>query len=44
MALKGGNHEHQGDPEPDRWVLNADLMAAGERWGISSEKDLAFVH
>ncbi|MFT5109657.1 MAG: aryl-alcohol dehydrogenase-like predicted oxidoreductase, partial [Pseudoalteromonas tetraodonis] len=44
MTLKGGNHEHKGDPLPDRWALDDDLIAAGERWGVSSEKDLANVH
>ena len=44
MALKGGNREHEGEPLPDRWVLTDELIAAGERWGVSSEKDLAFTH
>ncbi len=44
MALKGGNHEHEGAPLPDRWVLTDELIAAGERWGVSSERDLAKTH
>lgn len=44
MTLKGGNHEHEGDPLPDRWVLTDELIAAGERWGVSSERDLANTH
>jgi hypothetical protein len=34
MALKGASPEHEGDEQPDRWPLNEDLLATGERWGI----------
>ena len=44
MLLKGANHEYEGDPAPDRWQLNDELIATGERWGISSERDLAHSH
>ena len=44
MALKGASHEHDGDPLPDRWRPNEELTAAGERWGVDSERDLAFAH
>jgi aryl-alcohol dehydrogenase-like predicted oxidoreductase len=41
MALKGASPEHEGDERPDRWALSEDLAAAGERWGIDAERDLA---
>lgn len=44
MTLKGANHEYQGEPVADRWQLNEELTAAGERWGINSERDLANNH
>ena len=40
MELKGGNPAHQGDPQPDRWALNADLEAVGQRWGVDPRRDL----
>ncbi|HEV7614866.1 MAG TPA: aldo/keto reductase [Solirubrobacterales bacterium] len=40
MALKGANPAHEGDEQPDRWALNDDLLAAGERWGIDPQRDL----
>jgi aryl-alcohol dehydrogenase-like predicted oxidoreductase len=40
MALKGASLEHEGADQPDRWALNADLAAVGERWGIAPERDL----
>jgi aryl-alcohol dehydrogenase-like predicted oxidoreductase len=40
MALKGANPQHQGEERPDRWALDADLAAVGERWGIDPERDL----
>jgi aryl-alcohol dehydrogenase-like predicted oxidoreductase len=40
MALKGANPEHRGDERPDRWPLQPELVAAGERWGIDPERDL----
>ena len=44
MALKGGNHEHEGESQADRWALTPELVATGERWGIRSEEDLAHLH
>jgi aryl-alcohol dehydrogenase-like predicted oxidoreductase len=41
MALKGAHPEHQGEERPDRWPLNEELAAVGERWGIDPEHDLA---
>jgi aryl-alcohol dehydrogenase-like predicted oxidoreductase len=41
MALKGANPQHEGEERPDRWPLDADLAAVGERWGIDPERDLA---
>jgi aryl-alcohol dehydrogenase-like predicted oxidoreductase len=43
MALKGATPDHEGDEQPDRWPLHDDLVAAGERWGIESERDLSFL-
>jgi aryl-alcohol dehydrogenase-like predicted oxidoreductase len=40
MALKGASPEHEGEERPDRWPLDADLAAAGERWGIDPTRDL----
>ena len=40
MALKGGNPEHEGEVRADRWPLSAELVAAGERWGVVAERDL----
>ncbi len=44
MALKGGNPEHQGDAQPDRWTLNDDLESIGKRWGINPQADLVCTH
>ena len=41
MALKGASPAHEGEERPDRWALDADLAAVGERWGIDPERDLA---
>jgi aryl-alcohol dehydrogenase-like predicted oxidoreductase len=41
MSLKGGSAEHSGDPLPDRWELNPELEAVGERWKIDPARDLA---
>jgi aryl-alcohol dehydrogenase-like predicted oxidoreductase len=41
MALKGGSPEHEGEDRPDRWALDRDLAAVGERWGIDPVRDLA---
>jgi aryl-alcohol dehydrogenase-like predicted oxidoreductase len=40
MVLKGASPEHEGEEKPDRWGLEPDLVAAGERWGIDPERDL----
>lgn len=44
MQLKGGNPDHQGEPQPDRWSLNADLLDVAARWKIAPEQDLVCVH
>jgi aryl-alcohol dehydrogenase-like predicted oxidoreductase len=41
MALKGASAEHEGEPRPDRWPVTEELRAAGERYGIDPERDLA---
>ncbi|HWB69941.1 MAG TPA: aldo/keto reductase [Solirubrobacterales bacterium] len=41
MALKGASAEHEGSERPDRWALDEELIAVGERWGIDPERDLA---
>jgi len=41
MALKGASPEHEGEERPDRWALDEDLAAVGERWGIDPDRDLA---
>jgi aryl-alcohol dehydrogenase-like predicted oxidoreductase len=41
MALKGASPTHEGEEQPDRWALDEDLTAVGERWGIDPERDLA---
>jgi aryl-alcohol dehydrogenase-like predicted oxidoreductase len=41
MALKGASPGHEGAERPDRWALDEDLTAVGERWGIDPERDLA---
>jgi aryl-alcohol dehydrogenase-like predicted oxidoreductase len=40
MALKGANPDYDGDVLPDRWPLEADLVAAGQRWGVDAQRDL----
>jgi aryl-alcohol dehydrogenase-like predicted oxidoreductase len=44
MALKGASPTHEGEERPDRWALDEDLAAVGERWGIDPERDLASAH
>jgi aryl-alcohol dehydrogenase-like predicted oxidoreductase len=34
MALKGASPAHEGEERPDRWPLDEDLAAVGERWGV----------
>jgi aryl-alcohol dehydrogenase-like predicted oxidoreductase len=41
MALKGASPAHEGEERPDRWALDAELAAVGERWGIDPARDLA---
>jgi aryl-alcohol dehydrogenase-like predicted oxidoreductase len=41
MALKGASPSHEGDEQPDRWGLSAELTEVGERWGIDPQRDLA---
>jgi aryl-alcohol dehydrogenase-like predicted oxidoreductase len=43
MVLKGANPGHEGEERPDRWPLDGDLAAVGERWGIDPARDLAAV-
>jgi aryl-alcohol dehydrogenase-like predicted oxidoreductase len=40
MALKGASPDHEGEERPDRWRLDEELAAVGERWGIHPERDL----
>jgi aryl-alcohol dehydrogenase-like predicted oxidoreductase len=44
MALKGANPDHKGDERPDRWQLDDDLAAVGDRWGIDPGRDLVATH
>ena len=40
MALKGASPSHEGEERPDRWSLDPDLAAVGQRWGIDPHRDL----
>jgi aryl-alcohol dehydrogenase-like predicted oxidoreductase len=40
MTLKGATPDHEGDPRPDRWAMDSDLVAIAERWGIDPARDL----
>ena len=40
MALKGASPGHEGEERPDRWPLDDELAAVGERWGIDPTRDL----
>ena len=40
MELKGGNPGHSGDPLPDRWPLNDELLEIATRWKIEPQRDL----
>jgi aryl-alcohol dehydrogenase-like predicted oxidoreductase len=40
MALKGASPAFEGAEQPDRWGLDAELVAVGERWGIDPARDL----
>ncbi len=44
MALKGASPAFEGEEQPDRWPLNDDLLATGERWGIDPTRDLVATH
>jgi aryl-alcohol dehydrogenase-like predicted oxidoreductase len=44
MSLKGASPEHEGEERPDRWPLNEDLAAVGDRWGIDPDRDLVASH
>jgi len=44
MQLKGANPSHDGDPEPDRWSVSADLAATGARWNVNPTADLTYRH
>ena len=41
MALKGANPAYTGEPQPDRWGLDAHLAAVAQRWRIEPARDLA---
>jgi aryl-alcohol dehydrogenase-like predicted oxidoreductase len=41
LALKGASPLHEGEERPDRWGLDPELAAVGERWGIDPGRDLA---
>jgi len=38
MLLKGAAPDHEGPALPDRWALDADLVAVGARWGIDPDR------
>jgi aryl-alcohol dehydrogenase-like predicted oxidoreductase len=38
MPLKGASAGHEGGERPDRWPLSDELVAAGERWGITPDR------
>jgi aryl-alcohol dehydrogenase-like predicted oxidoreductase len=40
MALKGASPQFDGEPQPDRWPLDADLQELASRWAINPERDL----
>jgi aryl-alcohol dehydrogenase-like predicted oxidoreductase len=40
MTLKGASPEHEGDERPDRWALSAELVEAGDRYGVDPDRDL----
>ncbi len=44
MELKGGSPQHSGEPLPDRWGLNSDLLAVANRWKIVPAEDLVCSH
>ena len=40
MALKGGTPGHSGEPMPDSWPMEDDLVEVASRWGIDPARDL----
>jgi len=40
MALKGGTPGHTGEPMPDSWPMEPDLVEVAGRWGIQPDRDL----
>jgi hypothetical protein len=40
MLLKGATPDHEGDEQPDRWGVSAQLEAVAARWGIEPGRDL----
>jgi aryl-alcohol dehydrogenase-like predicted oxidoreductase len=44
MELKGANHAHVGEPQPDRWGLTSDHELVAKRWSIDPDADLACTH
>ncbi len=44
MALKGGSPVYTGEPAPDQWGLNPDLLEIANRWKIEPTRDLAQTH
>jgi aryl-alcohol dehydrogenase-like predicted oxidoreductase len=44
MALKGASPDHDGEPRPDRWPLDQDLLDLAGRWGIDPARDLRQLH
>jgi aryl-alcohol dehydrogenase-like predicted oxidoreductase len=41
MALKGASPQFDGEAQPDRWPLSADLREVASRWSITPERDLS---
>jgi aryl-alcohol dehydrogenase-like predicted oxidoreductase len=41
MALKGASPEFEGEPQADRWGLDAELAELARRWAIDPARDLA---
>src|SRR3954471_13831581 len=41
MLLKGAAPGFEGEPQPDRWPLDADLLSLAGRWGIEPIRDLS---
>jgi aryl-alcohol dehydrogenase-like predicted oxidoreductase len=40
MLLKGATPDHEGEEQPDRWAVTAELAAIAARWGLEPERDL----